>query len=185
MKVVWLCHLINKELNDFFGTELLELAPWMTDFINMFRSNKDLEIHIVAPNYFNNRNEEFYLHGIYYHFYKYYSGLFSNSKYAVLESAIMRDSIAIKNSSLFIKKINPSLIHLFGSENLFYSKCIIPFISIFPVLLSIQGFISQSPKSNNFIKNYVRSIRIRNEKRINASIKYISVANKYLLNHLF
>lgn len=32
LKVVWLCHFVNDELNDYFGIQLDELSRWMDAF---------------------------------------------------------------------------------------------------------------------------------------------------------
>lgn len=49
LKVVWLCHFVNDELNDYFGIQLDELSRWMDAFFSIVRGDSRLDIHVVAP----------------------------------------------------------------------------------------------------------------------------------------
>jgi len=47
----------------------------------------------------------------------------------------------IKN---IIIKINPDIIHLFGAENAYYSSTILQFRNKYPIVITVQGFISKA-----------------------------------------
>lgn len=183
-KVVWLCHFINREINDYFGTDLKELAPWITDFIEIFVENSDIQLTIIAPNYYTNTNVNFSLRGVNYFFFKYYSGVIPQ-KIALVEASLLQDYFAVKNVSKCVKRICPDLIHLFGSENLFYSKTILQFKEDFPVLISLQGFISNAPQSKNRITNFVLNYRKKIEKKINSEFSCFSLPEVNSKSKLF
>ena len=67
---MWLCHFANSEINNYFNTKVNELAPWINNLIEIFNSNDDFELHIVSPNYFNNKSVVIKLRNIEYHFYR-------------------------------------------------------------------------------------------------------------------
>ena len=71
IKVVWLCHLCNNQLKLFFNRpEINEFAPWMSIMIDLFKNREDIELHIVSPNVFNNKNVLAKIDGVNYYFYK-------------------------------------------------------------------------------------------------------------------
>jgi glycosyltransferase involved in cell wall biosynthesis len=51
-----------------------------------------------------------------------------------------------------IKRINPSLIHLFGTENAYFSSTILQLSKIKPVIISIQGYASHISSNSYFIR---------------------------------
>lgn len=175
MKVVWLCHFINKEFNEFFGTNLNEVAPWITDFIRIIGKNDEIKLHVVAPNYYTNKNITIKKDNIHYHFYKYFSNCIPTRKMAYLESVVIKDFFSVRNVKKIVDSINPSLIHLFGSENIFYSRSILQFKDKCEVLISIQGFICQAPKAKGFFSKLLYSYRKRNEFLINSKFKNFSI----------
>ena len=70
-KVIWLCHFTNKYLNNFFGIEKKELSRWMDSFMNLVLGNEQFEIHVVAPNYWTNKDCIIERDNITYHLYQY------------------------------------------------------------------------------------------------------------------
>lgn len=171
MKVVWLCHFVNQDMKECFNTlNLKEFAPWIDNLIKLF-NNTDIELHIVAPNIFhNNKDTLLKKEGITYHFYK-YSIINLNKRlnriiYSIL--CYITNYFWIKHKIInCINKINPDIIHLHGAENPYYSAGILPLIDKYPVLTTIQGFISHTSVKNRLIKQ-----RIKIEEEIINKCKY-------------
>ena len=63
IKVVWLCHLTNEQLNNHFNKEMNMCAYWMTQFIDIVK-HENIELHIVSPNYYNNKDTDFSIDGV-------------------------------------------------------------------------------------------------------------------------
>lgn len=167
LKIVWLCHLANVELNHYFNIEKNEIASWMTLFIDLCRAEYDWDIHIVAPNYYTNKNQVVKIGSVTYHLFKYYSGLIP-SRLSYLELAVRKE----KNIETIVPKIinfiNPDLIHVFGSENITYSRGILPLKNRYPVLISIQGLVSWTVKKGNLLSRVIVNRRMKTENEINS-----------------
>jgi glycosyltransferase involved in cell wall biosynthesis len=165
MKIVWLCHFANQKMKDHFNTpNINEMAPWICILIELFQNQTEVELHIVAPNVFTNKDCNFTKEGINYHFYKRIPILYNNKYLRKIYSLLKIEQITnfcwikhkiVKN----IININPDLIHLHGAENPYYSAGILPLLEIFPTLTTIQGFIRNSSETNDIIK---RAIEIEN-----------------------
>ena len=146
---MWLCHFANSEINNYFNTKVNELAPWINNLIEIFNSNDDFELHIVSPNYFNNKSVVIKLRNIEYHFYRrsfiwpnrlnYWVRIDERSNYNLVKRIVGR----------IIRKIQPDIIHLHGAENPIYSSAILPLINKYKILLTIQGFISLDPNQED------------------------------------
>ena len=107
-KIVWLCHFINEELNEYFNTNKNIGGYWMTQFLDIMRG-RNFDIHVVAPNYYTNKDVDFKLNGINYHLYKYYSGLINSTRYAYFEVALRKELNIEKKVTtiiMFQKKIS-------------------------------------------------------------------------------
>lgn len=146
MKIVWLCHFANSEIKSYFKTpKIKEKAPWINNLIELFRERTDIELHIVAPNIFNNRNQEIVLKGIHYHFYVYRPCLITEKLYPVFRILTQTNFFLVKKKiGRIINGIQPDLIHLHGAENAYYSSGILNLFDKYPVLVTIQGFIRNS-----------------------------------------
>lgn len=170
LRVVWLCHLANMELNHYFNIDKNEIASWMTLFLNLCRTKSEWDIHVVTPNYYTNENQVVKIENVTYHLFKYYSGLIP-SRFSYLEIAFRKE----KNIEIIVPKIveliDPDLIHLFGSENITYSRGVLPLKEKYPVLVSIQGFVSWTVKKGNLLRRIVINRRIKTENEINSLFK--------------
>lgn len=174
-KVVWLCHFTNSEVAEMLGKQNQPMvAPWVTEFVNLFRMKDDVEIIIVSPNYYSNENTSFIFDKIQIFLFKYKPVFVPRIAYNItFNYRISRASIV-----RIIKKINPDIIHLFGSENPHYSAAFLDLFNLYPILLSLQGFVHLSPQPKNLISRYIRWNRIRFEKIINQQVKYVSYTSK-------
>ena len=74
IKVVWLCHLSNKEIQDILKPwkRSAEFAPWMFLSLKIAEMDPRFEIHVVSPHAFIRKTQSFDLRGIHYHFYNPY-----------------------------------------------------------------------------------------------------------------
>ena len=167
-----------------------ELSPWIQETLNLFKNKEDVELHVVAPNYASNIDKFCEKDGICFHFYKYAPSVLSAFMLVLVKLFVKHDEpykIAERTANLatrfifprhkipkIINKIQPDLIHMYGSENLDYNVGILPFLDKIPVLLSIQGYAYLMKKTKNrFIQNS-NNLRKKYEKIINTRIKYVT-----------
>lgn len=171
IKVVWLCHLTNEQLDNHFNKEMNMCAYWMTQFIEIVK-HENIELHIVSPNYYNNRNTDFSIDGVNYHLYKYYSGI-GGTKSAIIECTLF-SQILQKKVQRIISLIKPDIIHLFGAENITYSQGFLPFVKQKNTILTFQGYIQQAKCSGNFFRRLTISKRVKNEDAILKEVNNIT-----------
>ena len=154
--------------------KLKEMAPWISSLIELFRDRRGVELHIVSPNVFSNREKIFKLNNIDYHFYQYRPFFIPRKIYNYLHIETLLDYALIKTRvKKIITKINPDIIHLHGAENPYYSAGILPLLESYPVLLTIQGFIRNTSTLNRVIKK-----RIEIEENIIKNLWHIGVRTK-------
>jgi glycosyltransferase involved in cell wall biosynthesis len=164
MKIVWLCSFENEELASLLGEDSsLMISPWITELIDLFRDRTDIELFIVAPNYFRNKSRKIKIGNIEVNLYQYRPSFLPKKAY----NFTFNYPIARKAVASIIKKINPDLIHLHGSENPLYAVGVLSLMPKYPVLVNVQGFVFLSSKPRNLIRRYVRWNRIRIERNIN------------------
>lgn len=163
LKVVWLCHFANQEMFQYFKkSKGMEFAPWVSVMIDLFKGEESIELNIVAPNVFTNKDESFIKDGICYHFYKYIPLIpvfnrYFRKIYYTLKIEQLTDCHWIKKKvPSIINKINPDIINLHGAENPYYSSGILPLIGKYPLLTSIQGFIRQSSYKSMEVTQRIR-----------------------------
>ncbi len=172
LKVVWLCHFANQEMTNYFNTPgVNEMTPWINNLIDLFKTRTDVDLHIVAPNVFTNRNCSFVKESVNYHFYPLRLPLIPKKVNTLFKLLFGTDYKFIKSQiSKIIHKIDPDIIHLHGAENPYYSAGILPLIGEYPALLTIQGFARKASSINKEVKK-----RIAYEELIIKNIKYFGV----------
>lgn len=167
-----------------------ELSPWIQETLNLFKGKKDVELHVVAPNYASNTDLNCEKDGISFHYYKYSPSFLStllvgpvrlfvkhDEPYKIAErtaNLVTRYSFPKKRIPKIISDINPDLIHLYGSENLDYSVGILPFLDKVPVLLTIQGYAYLMKKTKAGLIQYNKDMRAKYERMINERVKYVT-----------
>lgn len=177
IKVVWLCHFANQQMKEYFHTpELNEFAPWITLSIELFKKESHIELHIVSENIYNNKDAEFRIDNIHYHFFKYIPVPFYNKYFRKLHSLSRFDTATNffwikKKVEKIVKAINPDIVHLHGAENaFFYSSGILPILGKYPLLTTIQGFVRNSSSID-----YQTKIRIKIEEQIIKGTTYFGI----------
>lgn len=172
-KVVWLCHFTNDYLNNYFGIEKKELSRWMDSFTNIVIGNEQLEIHIVSPNYWTNKDVVLNRDNVTYHLYKYRHTRIA--RIGVFEQLLTKERYIKNKTKKIIDSINPDVIHLFGSENMDYSCGIMNYINHQNVVISIQGLVNETLDKQGFPRNLVINYRKTLEKKINSSFNIFAL----------
>ncbi|HAX97669.1 MAG TPA: hypothetical protein DCY12_01915 [Candidatus Atribacteria bacterium] len=144
LKVVWICHLNNP----FVSSQLkigpgVEFSPWMARLAEIFKTNNEMDVYIVAPHNAIVRKKSFYDQNIHYHFFPY---TIPSLPKRIFHKVHMWSDYAWNKRQIgkIINKIKPDIIHLFGTENAYYSSSIFQFKKKYPVLITIQGFVNHS-----------------------------------------
>jgi len=163
LKVVWLCHYANQEMFEHFNiSNGKEFAPWISLLIDLFKSERSVELHIVAPNVYSNEDSSFIKNGIHFHFYEYlpkfpiFNKYFREIYYILRIDQISNYSWVKHKISSIVNSLKPDIVHLHGAENPYYSAGILPIIDKYPQIVTIQGFIKQSIKRNWEIKQRIQ-----------------------------
>jgi len=186
LKVVWLCHLSNSKLKKHFNvTNVNEFAPWISILIEMFKNNKDIEIHIVAPNVFTNKDTFFVLDGIHYYFYKHKPIPLFNKYFLKIHSIL---KIEERTNYLFVKRkiskiigfIKPNIIHIHGVENPYYAVGFFKHYKKIPTVISIQGFLRNVAYKNHFTSKS----RLKIEENILKSAKNIGIRASFMKDYI-
>lgn len=175
IKVVWLCHFANQEIKEYFSTpDIKEFASWINNLIELFKDHAEVELHIVAPNIFNNKDFSFIKDRIHYHLYAIKPMLISKKMNTLLKILFGTNYHFIQlNITRIIDKIKPDIIHLHGAENPIYSAGIVPLVGKYPILLTIQGFIRNASSKAREVKK-----RIKLEEILIKKINHIGVCTK-------
>lgn len=147
MKVVWLCHFRNKEIQDILHPRKRESekAPWILVSLRIAEQDSRFEFHVVAPHPYISGVREFELRGIYYHFFNPYIPFIGypwprHFRFDYITNFWWNK----RRVRQLVTKIQPDVIHLFGAENPYYSSTILPLVDKYPTILTIQGFISHT-----------------------------------------
>jgi glycosyltransferase involved in cell wall biosynthesis len=165
LKIVWICHFSNAEIQAILhpGISAPEFAPWITQLARLFENDNRIELHIIAPHEHILRYKHFILRSINYHFINSHIILFGEKITQMFQFDYRTNFLHIKMIvRKIVNKIKPDLIHLHGAENAYYSSSIFQFRKKYPVLITVQGFISHATDK----KEYYIKRRIDVEKKI-------------------
>ena len=173
IKIVWICHFTNEEVQKLIPVwkNRDEMAPWVPNLLKGFENRKDVEIHVISPHEYLKRTTNFQLRNIQYYFVPYGIPFFHRHwpDYLKADAFSNYHFFRIKIKKI-INRINPQLINLIGSENPYYSTTILDFKNDYPVLIFIQGLISQFKDEPN--QTYQLKNRIKIEEKILKIFKY-------------
>lgn len=158
LKVVWICHFSNKEvrarlplskmrikniIKTLLGKQITygysDFAPWVSNLIKEFEKFDDVELYVISPfSGLTHLTHEFEMNGIFYHFFNpdlpilHFNLLDKFNWGGKLE--YLRNRYFVKR---FLKKINPDIVNLIGTENPYYSITSLD-IKDLPVYVSAQ-----------------------------------------------
>lgn len=148
LKVVWLCHFNNEFITQQLGVKSsFEYAPWISRFAEIFEKHNEVNVHIVAPHNQIIRSKSFDRNNIYYHFFPYLLPYVPRRLFHWLH----RNTNYLWNKWIIGKIINqiaPDIIHLFGTENAYFTSSIFQFKNKYPIFITIQGFASHTFSRN-------------------------------------
>lgn len=162
LKILWICHFTNAEVQ----TKLPlwrkqdESAPWVPNVIKGLQGRDDIELHVISPHDYLRRQTSFSQNNIHYYFISYGVPIFNRHWPGIYPYDVYADFAAFRGKvKKLVAKIKPDLINLIGAENSYYSSSILDFKGKYPILITIQGFISQmkdvielTPKQNKMIE---------------------------------
>jgi len=141
IKVVWLCHFSNPEIQTLLKTRGKKAmsASWISNTASLFEGSTEVELHLVAPHEYIIKDREFELRGVHYHFFNPGIPLWGRHWPAKFRwdiiSGYRKNIRAVKR---FVERINPDLIHLQGAENPYYSVTAIQFRDSHPIVVNLQ-----------------------------------------------
>ena len=163
LKVVWLCYFTNQFVQDKIKPwkKVGEGGSWITNMISLFEDDNNVELHVISQHRWIKGYKSFKHKSVTYHFYNPGIPFIGRHWPGFFRMDIWTDFFLIKKIvARIIKKIKPDIIHLHGAENEFCST-IIQFNKIYPVFITIQGFIYKSSTRSTSVKR-----RVQNENRI-------------------
>ena len=163
LKVVWLCYFSNEFVQDQLRPikRIGEIAPWINSLIKLFENNNEIELHIVSQHEWISGYKRFISKGITFHFFNKGMPVIGRHWPSIFPFDFWNDYFFIKKHIRHIvKRVNPDIIHLHGAENEF-SSSILQFHNIYPVFITVQGFINKSSvKSKRAQRRTIREFEI-------------------------
>jgi glycosyltransferase involved in cell wall biosynthesis len=193
IKVVWICHFTNEEMQSLLpvSRHQEEFAPWIPNLLKGFENLDDVEIHVISPHDYLQKTSEVVLRNIHYYFVPYGIPIFNRHWPNFFRIDVFLNFYFFrKKIKKIVKNIKPDLINLFGTENSYYSASALDFKNDYPVLVMIQGFITEfkdKPRKSIELRN-----RIKVEEEILRTFKYFcgeqdssSYASIYNPVHIF
>jgi glycosyltransferase involved in cell wall biosynthesis len=157
LKVVWLCYFTNQFVQDNLKPfkRIGEIAPWISNMIPLFENDDSIDLHIVSQHRWIGWNKCFKNKGVTYHFFNAGIPLIGRHWPGFFRIDIWTNFFATKlHIARIVHKIQPDIIHLHGTENEFCSS-IFQFYKIYPILITIQGFIHKSTAKSKIVKKLI------------------------------
>lgn len=179
MKVVWICHLNNEYISGRLGVKKsIEYAPWIYRLVEIFEVHNDIEVHIVAPHRDIISEKTFSKSNIIFHFFPFMLPLIPKRIIHFFHHST--DFYFIKRTiKRLVNNIKPDLIHLFGTENAYYTSSVFQFSNIYPVFITIQGFIT-----NMATISYLGVKRKKIEKELIQKFNLFGIRNNEMKNFI-
>jgi len=139
MRVVWLGMFINDEFKRLFERPDLEnWGVWITHLCSLFQGDSDVELHVVAPNFYTNETVTMQLGSISYHFYRYKFDVPNVTSY--MSTNPMNLSKVNEEVKKIVSTIQPDLIHVHGCENPVYAAPSLELNTMYPCVFTVQRF---------------------------------------------
>ncbi len=129
-----------------------DLAIWISNAIHEFeKRTKDVDLHVIAPAEFIDKDTKFELNGIHYFFF--------NDEQTTLRGRLSK-VLKLKSGRQFLRNrdrimkylvvIQPQIVHVVGAENPQYSLSLLDIPSHTPTILSLQTLLSDDVFLNNY-----------------------------------
>ncbi len=175
LRIVWICDLMNQTIIEKFGLngKFRERGPWISLGIEEIKKRDDIELYVIAPFSCILKNYRYSDGNIHYYFIKIGIPFMKRNWPRIflfnLWSNYYFFNIQVRK---IVEKINPDLINLWGAENAYYSSSIFH-IHNYPILITIQGFVSLDNELDNI--NTIYKKRVKVEKKILSDFKYFGI----------
>ncbi len=187
INVAWLCHFTNSEVQNNLSLWKAknEFAPWIPNMAKAFENSSEIELHIISPHEYLKKQTSFSLRGIKYHFIPYGMPVIGRHWPWFFRYDIYSDFSKFRQrNEAIIKSIKPDVINLIGAENAYYSSAVFDAQKHAPVLVGIQGFISEFKDVNRSTQSF--TTRVKTEESIIRKFKYYygeQDSSEYLKNY--
>lgn len=194
IKVLWLCYFSNSEVREKLNpktgfieviarkilrmekNKVADFAQWITNGIKEFEKFKNIELHVVSPQYgISEKKITFQQNGIHYYFYKPDDSFVIKFLRKIFNKYETEYRGNRKITQEFINQIQPDIIHLYGAENYYYS---ITGLDIdtdkFPFMVSLQTLTTDPEfKSKDVVTPKLYDFRSKVECAVLERVKYI------------
>lgn len=173
LRILWICHFTNAEVQNMIPVWKTknEFASWIPNMLKGFESRSDIELHLISPHDYLQKESTILLRNIHYHFVPYGIPFFHRHWPGFFRYDIMSEFSSFRHKvKKIVKAVDPDIINLIGAENAYYSSAILDYIEHKNVMIGIQGFISQFKDIEN--KDGELRKRIEVEESILKSFKY-------------
>lgn len=168
MKVVWIVNHILKPVAEELGLPVNTSGSWIQSLLNKLEENKEIELFVIIPSNLNKKM------------------IISNVTYLLVESSnidrFVTPTRGFKKRILKeINEIKPDLIHIHGTEFAYYHS-IVSKDKLYPILVSIQGLVSEIIKFNRF-ESYILNNELNFSNKItNLRLVFSLKIKKYINN---
>lgn len=184
LKVLWICHFLNQSVKKRLSIpeEEKEFAPWITLGIEEFKKRDDIELHIVAPLYPIVRDHIYQEDNINYYFIK--AGVpFMRRAWPQWfnPEGFLNYTYFKYRVRVLVNKLKPDIINLHGAENAYYASSVLN-LEKYPILVTIQGFITLNNVRNSKDPELRRRIKV--EEEILRGLKHFGVEATSIERHI-
>ncbi|MFW5804197.1 MAG: glycosyltransferase family 4 protein [bacterium] len=179
LKVIWICQFTNKEIQTKLPLwkHINEFAPWIPNKIKGIQDKDDVELHVIAPHQYLKKQVYIKEGNIHYYFIPFGIPIIHRRWPWILPVDLLTNFYFVKKRiRKVVKNIQPDLINIYGTEGTLSSSSAFTFKNKYPVLISIQGFISEAQEkpSKKKLSNLNLKKRIEVEERILESFNFFS-----------
>jgi len=205
LKVVWICHFSNKDFNQrlplrisclygfiyklFKGraatTDVSDFGVWNINALNEIKKfTNRVDLHVIAPYpHLAHNTYEFEEDGINYHFFRPKTVLLEKimnhfpSIYNLYKPSYRSNRIIIKS---WITKIQPSIVHIIGAENPYYSLSGLDIPRDMKLIIQLQTIMSDPKFFANYpIDKRLYDYRVGIEKKVIKRADYVGTTIQY------
>ena len=163
IKIVCICHFSNNEIQEILPLwkRVNEFAPYIPNMLKGFEDREDVDINVICPHGWLRRRTKIINREISYFFIPCGITFIHCSWQRFFNFDIYSNFYFFRRKvKKVINKIQPDIINLIGAENAYYSSVILDYKNSYPVLITIQWFISQMRNSVTLFPEVKKNIEI-------------------------
>jgi len=154
LKILWLCHFTNADFQSKLPLwkKTNEFASWIPNIVKGFECRNDIELHVISPHEYLKKITSFELRNIKYNFVPVGIPIYRRHWPSFFRYDVMSGFTYFRrNAKSIVNQIKPDIVNLIGAENAYYSSAVLDLKTDYPVLVGIQGFVSQYKEGGNNI----------------------------------